>query len=221
MNGFVDVHDCVPVAGLRKRLLARYYDKIMARYERFIAERKRTLFADLPNTVLEIGPGTGANLAYLPKGCRWIGVEPNPYMHGPLRQRAEQLGVEAEFRLATAEGIEMDDGSVDAVIATLVLCSVGDPDRVLEEVRRVLRPGGRFYFIEHIAAPRRTWLRTGQRLLRPAWMWIADGCRPDRETINQIEGAGFSSVAVDEFWMPREITPKFMARQVAGVAVKG
>jgi ubiquinone/menaquinone biosynthesis C-methylase UbiE len=170
---------------------------------------------------MEIGPGTGANLASLPEGCRWIGFEPNPYMHEPLRQTAEALGLAAEFRLAMADGIAMEDSSVDAVIATLVLCSVGDPARVLSEIRRVLRPGGRFYFIEHIAARRSTWLRTGQRLLRPAWMWIADGCRPDRETVAEIDAAGFASVTVDEFWAPREITPKFMARQVAGVAVKG
>ena len=114
----------------------------MAKYEQYIADRKAELFADLPRSVLEIGPGTGANLAYLPKGCRWIGIEPNPHMHDPLRDKADKLGVEADLREGAAERIAADDCSVDAVICTLVLCSVKNPAQALAEIRRVLRPGG-------------------------------------------------------------------------------
>jgi hypothetical protein len=86
---------------LRKWLFARWYNKIMEKYEAYISQRKLALFADLPTTVMEIGPGTGANLGYLSQGCKWIGIEPNPYMHPQLREKAASHGVEAEFRVAT------------------------------------------------------------------------------------------------------------------------
>ena len=209
-----------PRPSFRKRMFAHWYDQTMATYEEYIADRKRILFADLPDTVMEIGPGTGANLAYLPEGCRWIGVEPNHYMHEQLREKVDALGVEAEFRIATAEGIESDDACVDAVLCTLVLCSVTDPSQVLSEVRRVLKPGGRFYFIEHVAAPRKTWLRFSQRVMRPVWRFCADGCRPDRETGVAISQAGFESIDIDEFRVDRKIMPRLVTPHISGIATR-
>ncbi len=205
---------------MRKWLFARWYNKIMEKYEAYISQRKQSLFAELPPTVMEIGPGTGANLGYLSQGCKWIGIEPNPYMHPQLREKAASHGVEAEFRVATAEGIDVDDASVDAVLCTLVLCSVRDPQQVLNEALRVLKPGGKFYFIEHVAAPQGTWLRRCQRVMRPIWIGIADGCQPDRETRTAIQNAGFRSVECEEFRVPFPPALPFVAPHVAGVAVK-
>lgn len=205
---------------LRRRLFARFYDRVQASYDARIAPRKQALFADLSGTVVEIGPGTGANLAHLPRGVRWIGIEPNPHMQAHLRQRAAAAGIAAEFRLASAQGLEFDDASIDVVLSTLVLCSVPDPLAVLAEVRRVLRPGGRFVFIEHVAAPRGTLLRRSQRLLGPLWSLMADGCRPDRELGAAIRAAGFGALELEEFRVLRHSPLDLVGPHVAGVARK-
>src|SRR5690242_6004104 len=100
-------------------------------------------------------------------------------MHRHLREAAERTQIPIEIRTLMAERLPAEDDSVDAVVSTLVLCSACDPARVLREIRRVLKPGGRFVFLEHVAAPQGTRLRTVQRWIRPVWRRIADGCHPD------------------------------------------
>ncbi|MGB3543090.1 class I SAM-dependent methyltransferase, partial [Rubrivirga sp.] len=107
--------------------------------------------ADL--TVLEVGAGAGPNAAHLPPGTRWIAVEPNVHFHPRLEAAAARQGLDLEAVAATAEALPLEDGAADVVISTLVLCSVDDVARSLAEVRRVLRPGGRFVFIEHVVGP--------------------------------------------------------------------
>ena len=162
-------------------------------------DRKRKLFADLSGTVVEIGPGTGVNLPYFPRGLRWIGLEPNPHMHKFLREEASAHGLQAEIQTASAEATGLSAESADAVISTLVLCSVDDVDAVLAEICRILKPGGRFYFIEHVAAPESSWLHTLQRGIKPLWRPLADGCRPDQNTGTAIENAGFADVQYKSF----------------------
>jgi ubiquinone/menaquinone biosynthesis C-methylase UbiE len=203
-------------AGFGKRVHAWLLAHGTARYERMVAERKRALLSGLGGNILEIGPGTGPNLQFYSKDCRWIGVEPNPYMVPYLRQRAKQAGLHIEIRSGTAEQLPAADQSIDAVVATLVLCSVTDPEQVLREVQRVLEPGGRFLFIEHVAAPPGTRLRTAQHWLGPLWKRIADGCHPDRETGRLIEQAGFTEVRYEEFRLP--LGP--VGPQIAGGARK-
>jgi ubiquinone/menaquinone biosynthesis C-methylase UbiE len=202
-------------------MMARYYDRIMAGYEERMGERRRALISGVSGTVLELGPGTGVNFNYLPQGIRWCGVEPNRHMHDPLRRRAGELGFhDVAFLNVTAEGMEQPEGSVDAVISTLVLCSVDDPDGVIGEVRRVLRPGGSFYFLEHVAAARGTGRRRIQRLMRPLWRFCADGCRPDRETDTFIRAGGFADVDIEEFEVAAQISPGWLAPHIMGAAVK-
>ena len=107
-----------------KRLFAWLLYKGNAGYEKLVSDRKRNLFSDLHGDVLEIGPGTGANFPYYPKGIHWIGIEPNPFMHSYLREAADKLGLNVDLRLGTAEQLEAEDNSIDAVVTTLVLCSV-------------------------------------------------------------------------------------------------
>jgi SAM-dependent methyltransferase len=166
---------------------------------RLYGDRKRQLFADLKGTVVEIGPGTGVNLPYLPDHIRWIGLEPNPHMHDLLRPKLEGREIEAELRTNPAQATGLPDASVDAVISTLVLCSVPHLDETLAEIRRILRPGGRLYFIEHVAAEPGRWLRWLQSGIRPIWQPLADGCRPDRDTGTALERAGFTEVNVERF----------------------
>jgi SAM-dependent methyltransferase len=208
--------------GFRPMRNARWYKRAQAwllsrtnrRYEAMVAEEKRGLLTALAGTVLEIGPGGGNNLAFLARGVRWIGVEPNPFFHERLRARGERLGIDVDVRPATAEALPAADHSVDAVISSLVLCSVRDPAAALREVRRVLRPGGRFVFVEHVAAPRGTGLHAVQRALRPVWGALSDGCHPDRDTGRLIEEAGFAGVELRRFKLPVPI----MGPHIAGVA---
>jgi SAM-dependent methyltransferase len=215
-------HDEPLEYGFRPMQNARWYKRAQAwllsrgnrRYEAMVAEEKRALLAPLSGTVLEIGPGGGNNLAFLRPDVRWIGVEPNPFFHDRLRARGERLGIDVDVRAATAEALPAADRSVDAVISSLVLCSVRDPEATLREVRRVLRPGGRFVFVEHVAAPHGSGLRVVQHALRPIWRALSDGCHPDRDTGRLIEAAGFSDVDLRRFRLPVPI----MGPHIAGVA---
>jgi SAM-dependent methyltransferase len=200
-----------------QRFYAWALDRYNAPYERFMAERKGALFADLSGTVLEIGPGTGANLRHLPPSVQWLGVEPNPAMHGYLHAEAARQGRAVEVRQGSAEALPWPDGAVDAVLSTLVLCSVGDLAGTLAEIQRVLRPGGRFLFVEHVIAAPGTARRGVQRLLSPLWRRAADGCHPDRDTGAALHGAGFAEVHFERFEAPLPV----VRPHIAGFARKG
>jgi ubiquinone/menaquinone biosynthesis C-methylase UbiE len=177
---------------------------------------KRVLLGDLHGDVLEIGPGTGPNLAYYPRDVRWTGLEPNPAMFRYIEQEAEKLNMTIQLQKGRAEQINAPDASFDVVVSTLVLCSVKDPQQTLREIRRVLKSGGRYVFIEHVAAPRRSVLRRVQQFIKPLWMLLGDGCHPDRETWAAIENAGFSDVQIEHFRQPIPVA----SPHIAGIAVK-
>ncbi len=182
---------------------------------RIYGEKKRRLFADLHGTIVEIGPGTGVNLPYLPEGIRWIGLEPNPHLHDFLREELAGRDLDAEIRTDPAQDTGLPDASADAVISTLVLCSVPDLDATLAELARILKPGGTFFFIEHVAADDGSWLRWFQEGISPAWQWMADGCHPNRNTGEALKAAGFSSVEYERFDAPLPVVrPHIIGRAV-------
>ena len=209
---------CVTRSGpWRQRAFAWALAHLNQKYERFVQKYKRQLFADLSGIVLEIGPGTGANLRYFPReGIRWIGIEPNPFMSQYLEEEGARLGMKIELRSGTADHLPVPDGSVDAVVSTLVLCCVGDQQLTLREVMRVLKPGGKFVFIEHVAAPIGTRLRRFQNWVTPLWRRMGDGCHPNRETWIELENAGFDKLTYEKFKAPAPI----VSPQIFGVAVK-
>jgi SAM-dependent methyltransferase len=180
-------------------------------------KHKARVFADLPVDVVEIGAGVGANLGYLPLGARLTAIEPNPYMHARLRRAARRHGVALDLRSVVGERIDLPDASVETVISSLVLCSVGDPGAVLAEIRRILVPGGRFSFAEHVVARPRTPTRWAQRALRRPWAWIFEGCSCERDLTSFITAAGFSSVDVTPYRIHSMLLP--FNTQVAGTAV--
>jgi SAM-dependent methyltransferase len=179
--------------------------------------RKAKAFADLPSTVVELGPGVGANVRYLPADARLIAIEPNPYMHSRLRRAARAAGVDLEIRSVVGERIDLPDASTEAVISSLVLCSVRDPEIVLAEIRRILRPGGRFSFAEHVAANRGTPTRWTQRILRRPWAWIFEGCSCERDLASVIQSAGFSSVDLSHYRIRSPFLP--FNTHIAGTAI--
>jgi SAM-dependent methyltransferase len=205
-----------PNRNLSRRLHAWLIARDNSRYESIVESRKRKLFGKLYGTVIELGPGGGKNFPYYKPSIHWIGVEPNPYANSYIHKRASEAGIRAEVRTGTAERIPAESDSADAVVSTLVFCSVSDPARALAEVLRVLKPGGTFAFIEHVAAPRETGMRAVQRLIRPIWRVIADGCNPDRETNLLIDAAGFEHLTLEHF----KISLAILAPHIAGIGKK-
>ncbi len=114
-----------------------------------------------------------------------------------LRAAAERHGVDYEIRTLRGEGIDVDDESADGVVSTLVLCGVDDPAQVVAEVQRVLKPGGTFFFLEHVIAPERTITRRLQRLLKRPNRWMFNGCEVDRDTTTLLEQAGFTDITIE------------------------
>lgn len=183
--------------GLRGRFNAWFFAAFDRYINRITAPLKENAFAHLGSgSIVELGAGTGANLPYLPSEAELIAVEPNLRMHPVLAERCAAAGVDLRVLATGAERIPLPDASVDDVICSLVLCTVADVDTVLREVRRVLRPGGRFRFVEHVAAAPGSTRSAVQRCVRRPWGWIFEGCDPHRDTAAAIERAGFSTVAV-------------------------
>jgi SAM-dependent methyltransferase len=198
---------------------AAFFDIMGPYIERHLRPHKRRVFAGLPAEVVELGSGVGANLPYLPGGSTLHAIEPNRYMHARLRAAALWDGIALDLRERTADDTGLADGSADAVISSLVLCSVADPAAVLAEVRRILRPGGTFSFVEHVAAQPGTLTRLAQRLVRRPWAWIFEGCSCERDLESAIRSAGFASVQVERYRIRSPLVP--FNTQIAGVAVAG
>jgi SAM-dependent methyltransferase len=178
---------------------------------------KAKAFADLPPTVVELGSGVGANMRYLPPAARLIAIEPNPYMHTRLRHAAHRRGVDLEIRSVVGERIDLPGASAEAVISSLVLCTVSDPAAVLAEIRRILVPGGRFSFAEHVAAKPRTPTRWSQRILRRPWTWVFEGCSCERDLTSMIASAGFTRVDINPYRIHSPFVP--FNTHIAGTAI--
>lgn len=174
------------------------------------------LLERLHGDVLEIGPGSGNLLPYLPRDIRYTCVEPNAYLHEAIRQEAARCGLAAPTIISgTAERMALPAEAFDAVISVRSLCSM-DASVVLQEVMRVLKPGGWLVFVEHVAAPEGSGRWLLQHLVRYPHKLLRGGCDPAKDTEALIRQAGFSNVTVDHFELDREIA----TARIAGVAVK-
>ena len=172
----------------------------------------------MKGTVLEIGPGCGASLRYIPKDITWVGVEPNPFMGRYLYPRLATFKKPALLKTSYAESLPMEDDSVDVVVSNLVLCSVKDLSKALWEVLRVLKPGGSFRFWDHVAAPEGTLSRFLQDLLTPAWRIVADGCCMNRDILGYLQRAGFSKLEFRTYNVPLQFF--LMANHIGGIGFK-
>jgi SAM-dependent methyltransferase len=203
---------------IRSRINAWFFRAMDGYAHRKYRVVKRQLFGGLPRTVLEIGAGDGANFRYLDPGTHVIAIEPNVHMHASLRAAAARHGVTVDVRAAVAERLPIPDGSVEAVISSLVLCTVADPERALAEIRRVLRPDGRFWCVEHVAAPAGSALARVQRLVRLPWRWFFEGCETNRDIAGLVRKAGFTAVEITPFTLRTAFLP--IRSQLAVVAVR-
>jgi len=183
----------------RGRFNAAFFRVMDGYIDWHLRRHKENVFAGLPDTVVEIGSGVGANFRYLRPGTTVIAVEPNPYMHRSLRLAAARRGVDLDVRDVVGERIDLPDASADAVISSLVLCTVTDPSQVVSEIRRVLRPGGRYSYLEHVVAEEGTFTRGVQRAVRRPWAWVFEGCSCERDLQTVIRSAGFRSVEEHEY----------------------
>jgi ubiquinone/menaquinone biosynthesis C-methylase UbiE len=172
------------------RFAAMTYDPFLALGEhRGMREQRRRLLRRARGTVLEIGAGTGLNLAHYPGDVdELILSEPADPMARRLEARLRRSDVRGAVLHAGAEALPVATGSVDTVVSTMVLCTVPDPEAAVEEIRRVLRPGGRLLFCEHVRSDSNRLSRWQERLAGP-WQAFADGCRCNQETLGLIERA--------------------------------
>ena len=179
---------------MRSWLTAKFYDALMRRAERrCLSAWRPELLRGLAGDVMEIGAGTGINLAHYPSGLsRLILAEPDANMRNVLRRRIVRSGsFFAGVLGARAEALPLPDASLDTVVSTLALCSVGNLERSLVEILRVLRPGGRFVFLEHVAEPDGSPRLRWQRSIAPVWSLLAGDCHLTRDTEAAIAAAGF------------------------------
>jgi ubiquinone/menaquinone biosynthesis C-methylase UbiE len=182
-----------------------------------IAQYRRSLLADVQGEVLEIGFGTGLNLAYYPEHIRKVvTVDPNPGVHALARKRIESSPITVEHRMLGSENLPMADHSFDSVVSTFTLCSIPAVEQALQEIYRVLRPGGRFFFVEHGLSQEPS-IQVWQNRLTPLQKIIADGCHLNRN-IRQLVEHQFGSVTLEAFY--GEGLPKVFGYLYKGVATK-
>ncbi len=175
---------------IQGRVFAALYDPALARAERSgLTATRRDLLSRSSGKVLEIGAGTGLNVEHYCSEVKSLVLsEPEPHMAAKLRDAVRRARIRAEVIESPAESLPFPEATFDTVVSTLVLCTVPSPDVVVHELRRVLKPGGRFLFIEHVRSDNRR-LAGWQDRLRGPWSLFAGGCQCNRNTLDTISRA--------------------------------
>jgi ubiquinone/menaquinone biosynthesis C-methylase UbiE len=201
------------------RIFAATYDRAMAGSERAgLAAHRERLLAGAAGRVLEVGAGTGANLPYYGAGVsELVLVEPEEPMARRLERRLSGYRTPARVIHAPAEALPVEAEAFDVVVSTLVMCTVADPARSLAEMLRVLRPGGRLLFLEHVRAEDPAVARWQDRLRLP-WSWVAHGCQCNRATVEAVGAAGFAIGELRRDRIPK--APAIVKPLVIGTATR-
>jgi len=201
---------------LRKKIFAAIYDPMSrASEEAGMREMRHGLLAEAGGSVLEIGAGTGANLAhYDDKVESLVFTEPEPAMLRRLERKASEEAPLATILQAPAEDLPFEDDGFDTVVSTLVLCGVDDQARSLREIHRVLRPGGRLLFVEHVRSDDPGLARLQDRISPLNRFFF--GCDCNRSTLATIEATGFTVSRLEHSALPK--APKFVRPLIVGAA---
>lgn len=199
----------------------RVFPRILDLLSRGIEQDRTAVAGRATGRVLEFGFGTGANLAHYGDAVtEVVGVEPGTGMVSRTQQRLDRLRADGvrlpplQLHRGSAEALDFPDGSFDTVLAFLVLCTIPDAAAALREARRVLKPGGRLLFFEHVRSPDAGVARWQERI-NPVWKKIACGCHLNRDTRRLIEAAGFRYSALDATYNPR------MGPRLTGFVIQG
>jgi ubiquinone/menaquinone biosynthesis C-methylase UbiE len=202
------------------RIFAALYDPLNKRVEAsWAGEHRRELLEDLDGTVLEVGAGTGANLKYYREATKVVASEPDAAMRQRLERRLHEAPMPVEVVDAPADRLAFADATFDVVVCTLVLCYVPVQQRALAEIKRVLKPGGRFVFFEHV---RDSGKRGNQQSrAQPFITWFGAGCHPNRDTLAAIETAGFELGEVVTFRPGKgQVSVPLIGPYIEGIASK-
>jgi ubiquinone/menaquinone biosynthesis C-methylase UbiE len=186
------------------RLFAALYDRMLAGTEEAgLREVRRQALAGAEGRTIDIGAGTGANVGLYPAAVtELVLAEPDPHMVRKLHAKAGADGIQGQIVEAPAEHLPFEDSSFDTAVFTLVLCTVPDPAATLAEAARILKPGGRLLFVEHVRSPDPRLARWQDRLERP-WRFCGDGCHCNRDTVATIEASPLTLEAVERGELPK------------------
>lgn len=206
-------------ASIRHPIFARVYKVLGAGAEKAGAAEHRTrMLGGLAGRVVEIGAGTGLNFRHYPAGVtEVVAVEPEPYLRAQVVEAAKEAPVPVTVMDGTGDRIPLPDASVDAGVASLVLCSVPDQAAALAELRRVIRPGGELRFYEHVRAEDPKAARMQERVEK-LWPYFSGGCHLTRRTEAAIVEAGFEMVDCDRFLFEPCLLTKPAAPHILGRA---
>lgn len=210
----------MPTTRVSHPIFARFWGWMSPRMDRSgVAERRRRLLERLSGRVLEVGAGNGLNFAHYPPGViSVLAVEPEGHLRREAEANAVRAQVPVEVVAGVADHLPAEDESVDAVVYSLVLCSVADQACALREGRRVLRPGGQLRFFEHVRAES-AGLRRAQTLLdATVWSTLGGGCHAGRDTAAAIESAGFAIEELERFRFPDTRLPLPTSPHILGIA---
>jgi ubiquinone/menaquinone biosynthesis C-methylase UbiE len=212
----------MPKTTVSHPVFARYYARASAAMERGgIAEHRQALLAGLTGQVIEVGAGNGLNFAHYPQHVtRVLAVEPDPYLRKLAELSAAQAPVPVQVTDGVADHLPAEDGTFDAAVASLVLCSVTDQSSTLAELYRVIRPGGQLRFLEHVRATGPRLFRIQRLLDATVWPAFGGGCHASRDTATAIQDAGLHIESIERFSFPQTQIPFPTSPHIRGIAVR-